>query len=144
MQFLSDVYVPCAECGGARFTAEVLEVRYRGGTSRDVLDAHRRRGRRVLRRRPRRRATSCGRSPTSASTTSASGSRSRRSRAARRSAIKLAAHLGREGKAHTLFIFDEPTTGLHLADVEKLLAVLHAARRPRALAASSSSTTSRS
>src|SRR4029077_3806685 len=37
MQFLSDVYVPCAECGGARFTADVLEVRYRGRTVSDVL-----------------------------------------------------------------------------------------------------------
>ena len=121
MQFLSDVYVPCAECGGARFTPEVLEVRYRGQSVSDVLAltvaetieffadvpdvADKLRpladvGLDYLR--------------LGQPLSTLSGGEAQR--------IKLAAHLGHEGKAHTLLIFDEPTTGLHLADVEKLLA----------------------
>ncbi|HXJ35772.1 MAG TPA: excinuclease ABC subunit UvrA [Candidatus Eisenbacteria bacterium] len=120
MQFLSDVYVPCAECGGARFNAEVLEVRYRGRNVSDVLAltvaeavdffadlpdvADRLRplaevGLDYLR--------------LGQPLSTLSGGEAQR--------IKLAAHLGHEGRAHTLLIFDEPTTGLHLADVEKLL-----------------------
>jgi excinuclease ABC subunit A len=120
MQFLSDVFVPCAECGGARFNADVLEVRYRGKTVSDVLaltvaeaveffaDA----GDVGEKLRP---LAEVGldylRLGQPLSTLS--GGEAQR--------IKLAAHLGHEGRAHTLLIFDEPTTGLHLADVEKLL-----------------------
>jgi len=121
MQFLSDVYVPCAECGGARFRPEILEVRFRGRSIRDVLEL-----------------TVAEATPFFADVpevgarlqpladvgldylrlgqplSTLSGGEAQR--------VKLAARLGREGKAHTLFIFDEPTTGLHLADIEKLLA----------------------
>jgi excinuclease ABC subunit A len=121
MQFLSDVYVPCAECEGARFQPDILEVRWRGRTIAEVLDltvaeatlvfadvgdvAHQLQpladvGLDYLR--------------LGQPLSTLSGGEAQR--------IKLAAHLGREGKSHTLFIFDEPTTGLHLADVETLLA----------------------
>jgi excinuclease ABC subunit A len=121
MQFLSDVYVPCAECGGARFGPDVLEVRYRGRNVSDVLaltvaeaveffadvpDI-------VDKLRP---LADVGLDylRVGQPLSMLSGGEAQR--------IKLAAHLGHEGKAHTLLIFDEPTTGLHLADVEKLLA----------------------
>src|SRR5262249_34799972 len=118
MQFLSDVYVPCAECGGARFQPEVLEVRWRGRSIREVLDLTVAQALAVFadsaevidRLRP---LADVGldyvRLGQPLSTLS--GGEAQR--------VKLAAHLGREGKAHTLFIFDEPTTGLHLADIEK-------------------------
>ncbi len=121
MQFLSDVYVSCAECGGTRFRPEVLEVRTRGHSIRDVLALTVAEAITVFedlpgvaeRLRP---LADVGldylRLGQPLSTLS--GGEAQR--------VKLAAHLGREGKAHTLFIFDEPTTGLHLADVERLLA----------------------
>ncbi|TMB03306.1 MAG: excinuclease ABC subunit A, partial [Deltaproteobacteria bacterium] len=120
MQFLSDVYVPCAECGGARFGPEVLEVRTHGRNIREVLDLTVAQAVEVFadvpdiarRLRP---LVDVGldylRLGQPLSTLS--GGEAQR--------VKLAAHLGREGKAHTLFIFDEPTTGLHLADIERLL-----------------------
>ncbi len=123
MQFLSDVYVPCAECGGARFRPEVLEVRYRGRSIREVLDLTVAEAMVVFAERPEvadrlRPLADVGleylRLGQPLSTLS--GGEAQR--------VKLAAHLGREGKAHTLFIFDEPTTGLHLADIERLLACL--------------------
>jgi len=121
MQFLSDVYVPCAECDGARFQPDVLEVEWRGRSIAQVLAltvaeaieafadvgdvAHQLQpladvGLDYLR--------------LGQPLSTLSGGEAQR--------IKLAAHLGHEGKSHTLFIFDEPTTGLHCADVEKLLA----------------------
>src|SRR5207244_3729935 len=120
MQFLSDVYVPCAECGGARFGPEVLEARSHGRNIREVLDLTVAQAVEVFadvpdiarRLRP---LVDVGldylRLGQPLSTLS--GGEAQR--------VKLAAHLGREGKAHTLFIFDEPTTGLHLADIERLL-----------------------
>jgi excinuclease ABC subunit A len=121
MQFLSDVYVPCAECSGARFQPEVLEVRFRGRSIREVLDLTVAEAVAAfadvadvgLRLKP---LADVGleylRLGQPLSTLS--GGEAQR--------LKLAAQLGREGKAHTLFIFDEPTTGLHLADVDRLLA----------------------
>jgi excinuclease ABC subunit A len=121
MQFLSDVYVPCAECGGARFGADVLEVRYRGLNVGDVLaltvaeavEFFADLPEVVERLRP---LAEVGLDylRVGQPLSTLSGGEAQR--------IKLAAHLGHEGKAHTLLIFDEPTTGLHLADVEKLLA----------------------
>jgi excinuclease ABC subunit A len=121
MQFLSDVYVPCADCGGARFQPDVLQVRWRGRRITDVLALTVADALQVFadvpevasRLRP---LADVGldyvRLGQPLSTLS--GGEAQR--------VKLAAHLGREGKAHTLFIFDEPTTGLHLADVARLLA----------------------
>jgi excinuclease ABC subunit A len=120
MQFLSDVYVPCAECGGARFRPEILEVRFRGRSIREVLDLTVAEATRVFADAPEvvarlRPLADVGldylRLGQPLSTLS--GGEAQR--------VKLAAHLGRESRAHTLFIFDEPTTGLHLADIERLL-----------------------
>ena len=121
MQFLSDVYVPCAECGGARFQPVVLVVRGRGRSIREVLDLTVAEAREVFADVP----EVTNRLVPLADVgldylrlgqplSTLSGGEAQR--------VKLAAHLGREGKAHTLFIFDEPTTGLHLADIARLLA----------------------
>jgi excinuclease ABC subunit A len=122
MQFLSDVYVPCPECNGVRFTPDVLEVRVRGKSIADVLDLTVAEATRAFQDVP----DVAQRLEPLASlgldylrlgqplTTLSAGERQR---------LKLAARLHHGGKAHTLFIFDEPTTGLHLADIERLLEV---------------------
>ena len=91
MQFLSDVYLRCADCNGRRYREEMLEIRLEGADGRrasiaEVLDLTVTEALRVLRRRARGVRSGCSRSRTSGSTTSSSASRCRRSRAARRSA----------------------------------------------------------
>ena len=124
MQFLSDVYVTCPECNGTRFRPEVLEVTYQQQEHPRRARADGARGAGVLRR-------SCGASTRRLQPladvgldylhlgqplNTLSGGESQR--------LKLAAAMAREGKSHTLFLFDEPTIGLHFGDVEKLLAAL--------------------
>jgi len=120
MQFLSDVYVPCPECAGLRFTAEVLEVKVRGRSIAEVLDLTVAEARSTFadisdiaqRLQPLALLGLDYLRLGQPLTTLSAGERQR---------LKLAARLERGGKAHTLFIFDEPTTGLHFADIERLL-----------------------
>jgi excinuclease ABC subunit A len=120
MQFLSDVYTSCSECRGSRFREEVLEVAYRGKNIRQVLDltvaealeffkdtAEIRQSLEPLR------AVGLEYVRLGQPLTTLSGGESQR--------LKLAAHMARARKAGTLFIFDEPTTGLHFHDIERLL-----------------------
>jgi excinuclease ABC subunit A len=123
MQFLPDVYVPCEVCHGARFNSETLEVKYKGKSIADVLemsveealhffDAHARL-KYMLKLLD---AVGLGYIRLGQSAVTLSGGEAQR--------IKLAAELGRRGAGRTLYILDEPTTGLHFADVEKLVSVL--------------------
>ena len=120
MQFLSDVYTSCPECHGSRFREEVLEVSYRGKSIRQVLDLtvadaleffkdsnEIKNGLEPLR------AVGLEYLRLGQPVTTLSGGESQR--------LKLAAHMARAKKAGTLFIFDEPTTGLHFHDIERLL-----------------------
>jgi len=123
MQFLSDVYVTCADCGGKRFRPEVLEVTYNQKSIRGVLDLTVREalaffaGHAELVRRLQPLAdVGLDYVHLGQPLNTLSGGESQR--------LKLAAAMGREAKAHTLFLFDEPTIGLHFGDVEKLLGAL--------------------
>jgi excinuclease ABC subunit A len=125
MHFLPDVYVPCEVCHGQRYNREALEIHYKGKTIADVL------------------ATTCeqaleffanipaiarklqtlvdvglGYIALGQSATTLSGGEAQR--------IKLSTELSRRPTGRTLYILDEPTTGLHIADVDKLLKMLHA------------------
>ncbi|MEK7859191.1 MAG: excinuclease ABC subunit UvrA [Elusimicrobiota bacterium] len=124
MQFLPDVYVKCEECKGQRFNDETLAVRYKGKNiaellSMDVdealrfLSAHSAISR-VLRTLQ---EVGLGYIQLGQAATTLSGGEAQR--------VKLAAELSRRGTGRTLYILDEPTTGLHFADVHKLLEVLH-------------------
>ncbi len=123
MQFLSDVYVTCPTCNGARFRDDVLEVRHNGKSIRDVLDLTAEEATRffggdseVARRLQPLIDVGLGYVRLGQPLTTLSGGESQR--------LKLAAAMGRQTKPHTLFLFDEPTIGLHFADVETLLAAL--------------------
>jgi excinuclease ABC subunit A len=125
MQFLSDVYVTCQACNGARFRPDVLEVSYNGKSIRDVLDltaeeavAFFGESSEVTARLQPLLDIGLGYLRLGQPLTTLSGGESQR--------LKLAAAMGQHGDAHTLFLFDEPTIGLHFADVDRLLAALQA------------------
>ena len=125
MQFLSDVYVTCQACNGARFRDDVLEVKVTGRSIREVLDLTAEEAVRffgesseVSRRLQPLIDIGLGYLRLGQPLTTLSGGESQR--------LKLAAAMGQHTTSHTLFLFDEPTIGLHFADVERLLAALQA------------------
>jgi excinuclease ABC subunit A len=125
MHFLPDVYVPCEVCHGKRYNREALEIHYKGKTISDVLEMTCEQGLEFFENIPaiaRKLQTlvdvGLGYIALGQPATTLSGGEAQR--------IKLASELSRRPTGRTLYILDEPTTGLHMADVDKLLHVLHA------------------
>ena len=121
MQFLADVFVPCDECDGKRFRPQVLEVRCRGRNIDQVLDLTVREALgffagapKVLRRLHVLDEIGLGYLRLGQPATTLSGGEAQR--------IKIASHLGTQSGDRTLYVLDEPTTGLHFDDIAKLLA----------------------
>lgn len=124
MHFLPDVYVPCEVCGGKRYNRETLEVKYKGKSIYDVLDMTVEEAVPFFENVPsiRRKIETLydvGLSYVKLGqpSTTLSGGEAQR--------IKLAAELSRRSTGKTIYILDEPTTGLHFADVHKLVDILH-------------------
>ncbi len=124
MHFLPDVYVPCEQCHGKRYNRETLEVRFKGKTIADVLDMPVEEAVEFFKHIPkiRRRletlnAVGLGYIRLGQPATTLSGGEAQR--------VKLATELSKVATGRTLYILDEPTTGLHFADVQRLLEVLH-------------------
>ena len=124
MHFLPDVFVPCNECRGKRYSRETLEIRYRGKTIADVLESSVDEATQFFQNFPRIRRrlealknVGLGYVNLGQSSSTLSGGEAQR--------VKLAAELHRSADAHTLYVLDEPTTGLHFADVRNLLIVLN-------------------
>ena len=123
MHFLPDVYVPCEVCHGKRYNRETLQVRYKGKTIADVLDMRIDEAVEFFENIPsikRKLSTLCdvglGYMKLGQPATQLSGGEAQR--------VKLATELSRRSDGQTLYILDEPTTGLHVADIHKLLDVL--------------------
>ncbi len=123
MHFLPDVYVPCEVCSGKRYNRETLEVRYKGKNIYDVLDMTIEEGLEFFENLPKLRRklqTLCdvglGYVKIGQSSTTLSGGEAQR--------VKLATELSKRSTGKTIYILDEPTTGLHTADVHKLIEVL--------------------
>ena len=124
MVFLPDVYVPCEVCKGKRYNRETLEVKYKGKSISDVLgmtidDACEffKPIPKIFRKLETLQQVGLGYIRLGQPATTLSGGEAQR--------IKLAAELSKRSTGRTIYILDEPTTGLHFEDVKKLLAVLH-------------------
>ncbi|HEY2141531.1 MAG TPA: excinuclease ABC subunit UvrA [Solirubrobacteraceae bacterium] len=123
MHFLPDVYVPCEQCHGKRYNRETLEVRFKGKSIADVLDMPIEEALgffehipKVRRRLETLHAVGLGYVRLGQPATTLSGGEAQR--------VKLATELSKVATGRTLYILDEPTTGLHFADVQRLLEVL--------------------
>jgi len=119
------VELTCEECGGTRFKDEVLQIKYKGKNIHEVLDMTVREAmlffkdvKKLTSRLKMLEAVGLGYLRLGQSATTLSGGEAQR--------VKLAAHLAQKTKSKTLFIFDEPTTGLHFDDINKLLAAFRA------------------
>ena len=124
MHFLPDIYVPCEVCGGKRYNRETLEVRYKGKNIYEVLDMTVDEACEffapvpsVMRKIETLRDVGLGYIKLGQPSTTLSGGEAQR--------IKLATELSRRSTGKTIYILDEPTTGLHFADVHKLIEILH-------------------
>ncbi|MGY6551657.1 MAG: excinuclease ABC subunit UvrA [Erythrobacter sp.] len=124
MHFLPDVYVTCEECGGKRYNRETLEVKFKGHSIADVLDMTIEDAEEFFKAVPPIREkmrmlneVGLGYVKVGQQATTLSGGEAQR--------VKLAKELARRSTGQTLYILDEPTTGLHFEDVRKLLEVLH-------------------
>ncbi len=124
MHFLPDVYVPCEVCGGKRYNRETLEVKYKGKSIYDILDMtiedaveFFKNVPSVLRKIQTLNDVGLGYVKLGQPSTELSGGEAQR--------IKLATELSRKSTGKTIYILDEPTTGLHFADVHKLVDILH-------------------
>ncbi|MDG5786629.1 excinuclease ABC subunit UvrA [Evansella sp. AB-P1] len=123
MHFLPDVYVPCEDCDGKRYNRETLEVKYKGKTIADVLDMTVEDAVEFFENIPRIKRkidtlfdVGLGYMKLGQPATTLSGGEAQR--------VKLASQLHRRSTGRTLYILDEPTTGLHVADIDRLLKVL--------------------
>src|SRR3954454_18176398 len=124
MHFLPDVYVPCEQCNGRRYNRETLEVRFKGKTIADVLDMPVEEALEFFRHIPKIKRRMQALHDVGLDyirlgqpATTLSGGEAQR--------VKLATELSKVATGRTLYILDEPTTGLHFADIQKLLEMLH-------------------
>ena len=123
MNFLPDIYVPCEVCGGSRYNRETLEVRYKGKNISEVLDmtideavVFFENQPKIARKIQTLQEVGLGYVKLGQSSTTLSGGESQR--------VKLATELSKRATGKTIYILDEPTTGLHIADVHRLTTVL--------------------
>ncbi len=123
MHFLSDVYVPCDVCGGKRYNRETLEVKYKGKNISDVLEMTVEEALEFFANIPKIKTrlqtlydVGLGYIKLGQSSTTLSGGEAQR--------VKLATELCRKSTGKTLYVLDEPTTGLHMADVHRLIEIL--------------------
>ncbi|MBR4356219.1 MAG: excinuclease ABC subunit UvrA [Elusimicrobiaceae bacterium] len=124
MQFLPDIYVKCEECNGQRFNEDTLQVKFKGKSIADVLNLSVSQALEFFSAIPKIKRclqtlndVGLGYIKLGQAATTLSGGEAQR--------VKLADELSRKGTGNTLYILDEPTTGLHFADIDKLLHVLH-------------------
>jgi excinuclease ABC subunit A len=124
MHFLPDVYVPCEVCKGKRYNRETLEVRYKGKNIADVLNMTVENALEYFKNLPRIKNkiqtlydVGLGYIKLGQASTTLSGGEAQR--------VKLATELSKRSTGRTMYILDEPTTGLHIADVHRLITILH-------------------